>query len=443
MTQPSTAQRHGSAPQQRDHRGADPRRWPDVATVPASPLRARAAELLLRHVARRLGLRVQLPGGALLNRTPPPPDAPVLRLRAPGDFFQRVGAGGLIGFGESYQAGDWDSPDLIALLTVLAASPGTLVPPRLQWLRRWFTPRRPAEQLGTPENARRNIQAHYDLSNELFALFLDPTLTYSSALFATGPDGTPAASWDLLAPAQHRKIDRLLDLAGVGHGTRVLEIGTGWGELALRAAARGAEVVTLTLSEEQQRLAEERIAAAGQADRVEVRLCDYRSATGQFDAVLSVEMVEAVGRDYWPAYFATLDRVLAPGGRIALQAITMPHDRMLASLRTFTWIQKYIFPGGLLPSVEAVRTTLARHTSLSLTERHGYGAHYAETLRLWRERFTARADEVAALGFDSVFQRMWTLYLAYSEAGFRSGYLDVQQLLLTREGDVPDGGHRS
>ncbi|MEY9964352.1 cyclopropane-fatty-acyl-phospholipid synthase [Streptacidiphilus sp. MAP12-16] len=417
-----------------DARTADPQRWPDVATVPSSAVRARFAEALLRRVARRLRLRVELPGGRLLTPAPPP-GAPVLRLEAPEDFFRRVGTGGLIGFGESYQAGDWDSPDLVALLTALARSPQTLVPPRLQWLRRWYAARRPAEQLGTPENTRRNIAAHYDLSNDLFALFLDPTMTYSAALFPTDAHGAPLASPGLLEAAQHRKIDRLLDLAGVRAGSRVLEIGTGWGELALRAAARGATVVTLTLSEEQRRLAQNRIAAAGHEDQVDVRLCDYRAATGQYDAVVSVEMVEAVGRDYWPAYFGTLDRVLAPGGRIALQAITMPHERMLATEHTFTWIQKYIFPGGLLPSVEAVEGTLAAHTTLSLTHRQGYGAHYAETLRLWRERFTARATAVDELGFDSVFRRMWTLYLAYSEAGFRSGYLDVQHLVLAREGD--------
>ena len=440
MTQPSTRPSLRAAqlpPQGRP----DPHLWPDVAAVPTSAVRARVARALLRSVARRLDLRVELPGGALLTADEPADDAPVLRLADPDAFFRRVGTGGLIGFGESYQAGEWDSPDLIALLTTLAASPQTLVPPRLQWLRRWFTARQPIEQLGTPENARRNIQAHYDLSNDLFALFLDPTMTYSAAVFPIDRHGAPIASWGLLEEAQHRKIDQLLDLAGVRRGTRVLEIGTGWGELALRAAARGATVVTLTLSEEQKQLAERRIAKAGHADRVEVRLCDYRSATGSYDAVVSVEMVEAVGRRYWPAYFSTLDRVLAPGGRVALQAITMPHDRMLASEHTFTWIQKYIFPGGLLPSVEAVEDTLAAHTRLRLTRRRSFGAHYAETLRLWRERFAVRAAAVDDLGFDGVFRRMWTLYLGYSEAGFRSGYLDVQQLLLTRaDGTDPEAG---
>jgi cyclopropane-fatty-acyl-phospholipid synthase len=443
MTQPSTrpttrtpsrTAQLSPLPTEPRHR-PDPKRWPDVATVPTSAVRARVARALLRSVARRVGLRVELPGGALLTRTVPPDGAPVMQLEDPDAFFHRVGTGGLIGFGESYQAGEWDSPDLIALLTAMCTSLQELVPPRLQWLRRWVTARQPLEQLGTPENARRNIQSHYDLSNDLFALFLDPTMTYSSAVFPSDSHGSPLATRELLERAQHRKIDRLLDLAGVRRGTRVLEIGTGWGELALRAAGRGADVVTLTLSEEQKQLAERRIADAGYADRVEVRLCDYRSVTGSYDAVLSVEMVEAVGRSYWPAYFSTLDRVLAPGGRIALQAITMPHDRMLASEHTFTWIQKYIFPGGLLPSVEAIQETLAAHTGLKLTDRQGYGYHYAETLRLWRERFTDRAAEVDALGFDGIFRRMWTLYLGYSEAGFRSGYLDVQQLLLTRTGE--------
>ncbi|MER5640182.1 cyclopropane-fatty-acyl-phospholipid synthase family protein [Kitasatospora sp. NPDC002227] len=409
----------------------DPLRWPDVARVPRVPLRAAVARRLLHRIARRRGIDVRLPDGRSL--VPVPPGSPVLRLYRPETFCHRVGAGGLIGFGESYQAGDWDAPDLVGLLTVLAAAPEHLVPGWAQPLRRVYVQRPPAAERGSREQAKGNIARHYDLSNELFALFLDPTLTYSSAVFPTGADGCPLADRTGLAAAQRRKIDRLLDLARVGPGTRLLEIGTGWGELALRAAARGAEVVSLTLSEQQLALARRRIAAAGQSGRAEVRLCDYRAVTGQYDAVVSVEMIEAVGKEYWPSYFATLDRVLAPGGRVALQAITMPHERMVASGETYTWILKYVFPGGLIPSVRAIAETAERATTLRLTAAASFGPHYAETLRLWRERFTARGEEVAALGFDEVFRRMWRLYLAYSEAGFRTGYLDVRQLLLTRE----------
>ncbi|MEU9043704.1 MULTISPECIES: cyclopropane-fatty-acyl-phospholipid synthase family protein [unclassified Kitasatospora] len=408
----------------------DARQWPDVARLPHVPARAAVAQRLLRRIARRRGLRVELPYGRLL--APAPAEAPVLRLHRPGAFFHRIGENGLIGFGESYQAGDWDSPDLVALLTELATAPETLVPTGAQWLRRLYVKRPPAAELSTPGNARTNVHRHYDLSNALFALFLDPTMSYSSAIFPTGPGGAPAASWDMLAAAQHRKIDRLLDLAEVGPGSRVLEIGTGWGELAIRAATRGARVVSLTLSEEQRALARHRIADAGLAERVEVRLCDYRAAEGEYDAVVSVEMIEAVGRPFWPVYFATIDRVLAPGGRAAVQAITMPHERMLASSGTYTWILKYIFPGGQIPSVDAIHQATSRHTTLRVKACDPFGPHYAQTLRLWRQRFTERADLVDALGFDQVFQRMWELYLAYSEAGFRTGYLEVQQILLTR-----------
>ena len=212
----------------------------------------------------------------------------------------------------------------------------------------------------------------------------------------------------------------------MAEGTRLLEIGTGWGGLAIRAAARGASVTTVTISVEQALLARERIARAGYADRVDVRLQDYRQVTGEYDAVVSVEMVEAVGWNHWPAYFAALDRLLAPGGKVALQAITMPHDRMLATRDTYTWIVKYIFPGGHLPSVQAVHEQVAA-TSLRITDELRMGSHYAETLRQWRRTFLDRAPEVAELGFDEVFRRMWSLYLAYSEAGFASGYLDVVQ----------------
>ncbi|MFC9506230.1 class I SAM-dependent methyltransferase [Streptomyces sp. NPDC057002] len=402
----------------------DASRWPDVARPPkASRARTAITAAVVRHALRDLPLHVRFPDGTSLGK-----GGPVLDLHDPGAFHARVGSHGLVGFGESYMAGEWDAPDLVAALTVLAERMGELIPAPLQRLRGLWAPRRPDVQRNTPGGSRTNISSHYDLSNDLFALFLDDTLSYSSALFRGFPAG-----WDLLAAAQHRKIDRLLDLAGVREGTRVLEIGTGWGELAVRAAARGAHVTSLTLSREQAALARERVAAAGLAGRVSVELCDYREARGTYDAVLSVEMVEAVGAEFWPVYFRVLDERLAPGGRAALQAITMPHERMLAARDTFTWISKYVFPGGLIPSVEAVAATVRDHTRLSVTRRDAYGAHYAETLRLWRERFAGRADEVAALGFDETFRRLWTFYLAYSEAGFRSGYLDVQQYLLTKE----------
>ncbi|MYT75333.1 MULTISPECIES: cyclopropane-fatty-acyl-phospholipid synthase family protein [unclassified Streptomyces] len=418
---PSTTAFRGTA---RPASGVDPVRWPDVAATPrVSRARTAVAAAVVRHALERLPLRVRFADGTELGR-----GGPLLEVRQPRAFHARIGRDGLIGFGESYMAREWDAPDLVAVLTVLAAHAADLVPAPLQRLRGLWALRRPAAQRNSPDGSRENISHHYDLSNDLFALFLDETLSYSSAAFRALP-----AEWNLLADAQRRKIDRLLDLAEVGDGTRVLEIGTGWGELALRAAARGAHVTSLTLSHEQRDLARERIAAAGFADRVTVELCDYREARGTYDAVVSVEMIEAVGAEFWPVYFRTLDARLAPGGRVALQAITMPHERMLASGSTYTWIQKYIFPGGLLPSVEAVAEVVRDHTALSVTRRDGYGAHYAETLRLWRERFAARADEVDALGFDETFRRMWTFYLAYSEAGFRSGYLDVQQYLFTKE----------
>ncbi|WP_235981172.1 SAM-dependent methyltransferase [Streptomyces albidus (ex Kaewkla and Franco 2022)] len=404
----------------------DPQRWPDVARPPRpARIRTAVAERLVRRALGRLPLRVRTSDGEVLGR-----GGPLLELHDTDAFFARIGRSGLIGFGESYMAGEWDAPDLVGVLTVLAGHVGDLVPRRLQRMRALWVRRRPARQRNTEGHSRENIHHHYDLSNDLFALFLDDTMSYSSALFR----GFPAA-WPDLAAAQHRKIDRLLDLAEVGPGTRLLEIGTGWGELALRAADRGAHVVTATLSEEQLNLARERVRAAGHQDRVTLLLRDYRQLTGSYDALVSVEMIEAVGAEFWPAYFKTLDRLLAPGGRAALQAITMPHERMLATRHTYTWIQKYIFPGGFLPSVEAVAQTAGDATALRLARHDSFGPHYAETLRLWRERFTERAPEAEVLGFDATFARMWDFYLAYSEAGFRSGYLDVRQLLLTRPDD--------
>jgi cyclopropane-fatty-acyl-phospholipid synthase len=408
----------------------DVERWPDLATVPPAGLSSRVARSLFERVVRKLEVRVLLPDGRVLGAGGL--TGPVMRLDRPEAFFRRVGAGGLIGFGEAYMAGDWTADDLPAVLTVFARRMASLVPPPLQRLRDLYVQHQPTSEHGTVANTRSNISRHYDLSNELFALFLDETMTYSSALFATGSDGELVASAQTLAAAQLRKVDRLLDGAQVGAGVRVLEIGTGWGELAIRAAQRGAIVRSITLSEEQRTLAQARVATAGLSDRVTIDLCDYRAAEGSYDAVLSVEMIEAVGYAFWDSYFEVLEKLLAPGGRVALQAITMPHDRMLASRDTYTWIHKYIFPGGLLPSVTSIEATVASATSLRVAERFSFGPHYAETLRVWRERFDGAAESVDALGFDDTFRRMWRMYLAYSEAGFRSGYLDVNQFVLTQ-----------
>jgi cyclopropane-fatty-acyl-phospholipid synthase len=414
----------------------DPTRWPDVARVPGGvtgPVRAVVAAALLRRAARRIGLRLET--GATTG------PGPVMRLHEADAFHRRLGHGGLIGFGEAYQAGDWDAgerdeTELPGLLATFARQLDSLVPAWLQRLRRLVLIRPPRTERNTVSGARQNIHRHYDLSNELFASFLDESMTYSSALFDTdATTGRPVATDATLADAQRRKVDTLLDRIGVGPGTRLLEIGTGWGELAIRAARRGATVHTLTISTEQRDLARRRIAEAGLADRVTVDLRDYRELEAEpFPAIVSVEMIEAVGEAYWPAYFATLDRLLAPGGRIGLQAITMSHQRLLATRTTYTWIQKYIFPGGLIPSVRSIEETCRRHTRLRVEEARAFGAHYAETLRLWRERFHRRWSDVAALGFDDTFRRTWHLYLSYCEAGFATGYLDVHQLVLGRDG---------
>lgn len=396
--------------------------WPGLASVPRSPLRAAVAERLFRRAVRTIPVRVELPGGRVLGCGGP--DAPVMRLHRPAHFFHRLGADAKIGFGEAYMVGDWTSPDVADVLTPFAARMATLVPRPMQTLRRIAERTQPAAEENDLAGARENIHRHYDLSNDLFSTFLDETMTYSSAWFADPEQD--------LVDAQLRKIDGVLDLAGVGPDTHVLEIGTGWGALAIRAALRGARVTTLTLSAEQKTLAERRIQAAGVADRVQVVLRDYREAHGSYDAVVSVEMIEAVGKGYWPTYFATLDRLVRPGGRIGLQAITMPHDRMLATANAYTWIHKYVFPGGLIPSVEAIEDAVAQHTGLRVLHDRAFGPDYAQTLRLWRRRFLDRWQEVAALGFDETFRRMWEFYLAYSEAGFRAGYLDVHQFCLAK-----------
>lgn len=403
--------------------------WPGLSASPRAPLSATVARRIFERAIRLVPVQVRYPDGD--TRGEPGPEVPVLELVRPDTFFARLGRDSKIGFGEAYLAGDWKAgagTDLADLLTPFAARLTTLVPPALQRLRGLVDRRLPAEQDNSLRGSRSNIAAHYDLSNELFASFLDPSMTYSCAWFDDAVDEGASA----LEQAQLRKLDAVLDLAHVGHGTRMLEIGTGWGSLAVRAAQRGADVTTITLSEEQRRYALARVHEAGLGDRVDLRLQDYREVEGRFDAVVSVEMIEAVGEAYWPTYWTAIDRLLAPGGTASIQAITMAHDRLLATRHSFGWIQKYIFPGGLIPSVDAIEHTLRSHTTLQVGRRQELRPHYARTLSLWRARFLEQWPATRTQGFDETFRRMWEFYLAYCEAGFRSEYLGLSQLQLTR-----------
>jgi cyclopropane-fatty-acyl-phospholipid synthase len=394
--------------------------WTLLGPATRRPIHTAIARALFHRAVRTLDVRVVLPDGIVVGGGGP--EAPLMRVRS-DDFFARVGALGLVGFGEAFMADDWDADDPAAVLVPFAKRITVLVPLWMQRLRRYYVQHQPARERNTITGARRNIARHYDLSNELFALFLDESMTYSSAWFEPG---------DTLEQAQLRKIDRLLDETNVGLGTKVLEIGTGWGALAIRAAQRGATVTSITLSQEQAALARRRIDAAGLSGRVDVQVRDYREVDGAFDAIVSVEMIEAVGEEYWPAYFSAIDHNLAPGGRAGIQAILLEHDRMLATRDQYTWVHKYIFPGGALPSLDAIDDVLARHTTLRVAQSSAFGAHYATTLREWRARFDANWQAVDTLGFDRRFRRMWDFYLAYCEAGFATGYLDVAQLVLTR-----------
>jgi cyclopropane-fatty-acyl-phospholipid synthase len=350
-------------------------------------------------------------------------------------FFGRLLHGASVGVGESYLAGEWSSSDLVSLFRIVIANRRAL---------RRITPAAllnvagdkvvhalRANRLG---QSKRNIAAHYDLSNDLYATFLDATMTYSAAVFES-----PA---DTLEDAQLAKYRRLAEKVRLDGSCHVLEIGCGWGGFAVFAAGTyGCRVTGITLSEEQAALARRRITEAGLDDLVEIRVVDYREVTGRFDRVVSIEMLEAVGHRYLGTYFATIDRLLAPDGLAAIQVITIPEQRYDTYRRRPDFIQRYIFPGGHLPSLEAMAGTMGRTSELYVDDVENIGMHYAETLRRWRERFLARVDEVHALGFDDRFVRMWEFYLAYCEAAFLARYINDLQLVLTRPMNGTLGTH--
>jgi cyclopropane-fatty-acyl-phospholipid synthase len=340
---------------------------------------------------------------------------------------RRLVLGGAIGFAEAYIDGDWDSPDLSAVLEIgirneaaLHDAVGGLAPiRRLHRLAHLLN-------ANTRRGSRRNIASHYDLGNAFYRLWLDPGMTYSSAMFE-GDD-------DDFGRAQDRKYRALAAALDLRSGQRVLEIGCGWGAFAeLAARDYGCRVTAVTLSREQADYAGARIRAAGLADRVEIRQQDYRDVEGVFDRIASIEMLEAVGEAYWSRFFATLHDRLRPGGAAALQVITIADDRFEAYRRNADFIQRHVFPGGMLPS-PAVLSRQVEVAGLRLTGRRMFGACYARTLRIWHRRFAAAWPDIARLGFDERFRRLWTYYLVYCEVGFRVGSIDVGQFRIEKPG---------
>jgi len=335
----------------------------------------------------------------------------------------RLATSGSVGWYKAWAAGEWSSENPVTLFELFMLNGRSLGEiGRSKGLMRRIN--RLAHRLrdNRPGQARQNIAAHYDLGNDFYAEWLDPGMTYSSARFGPG---------DTLEQAQCRKIGLLLDRLHLGPGSRLLEIGCGWGTLAIEAARRGAEVVGLTLSVEQKKWAERKIAEAGFASQVEVRLEDYRATSGQFDAVASVEMVEAVGQRWWPAYLDSIARNLVSGGRAALQFISIRHDLFDGYSRNADFIQAYIFPGGMLLD-EPRFIDLAAARGLGWSDREGFGEDYARTLALWRERYDAAVREGRLKGFSDRFHDLWRYYLMYCEGGFRGGGIDVAQVTMVK-----------
>ena len=342
--------------------------------------------------------------------------------------FLRLLLRGELGGGEAFVAGEWSSEDLVgALRVVLRGTAARGIESPLTWLGALPALRRHRRAANTREGSARNIGAHYDLGNAFYALFLDPdTLAYSCAHYTR-----PSMS---LADAQRAKLDRLCDQLALGPRDHLLEIGCGWGGMALHAArTRGCRVTAITISREQHALARERVAAAGLSDRVEIAYRDYRDLDGAYDKIVSIEMLEAVGADYLPGFFDVCARVLRPGGALALQSITMPDDRFATYRDRVDWMQTYIFPGSCIPSVAAIRAAAAP-AGFRIADALDIGPSYAPTLRAWHASFTAALPAVRALGFDEPFLRAWTMYLAFSEAAFEERTLGDHQLLLTTSG---------
>ena len=387
-----------------------------------------AARIVIRML-ERIGtgrLHVTLPSGANLAFGPGGAQAEI----AFNDWraFGRLLRGGDIGFAEGWLDEQWHTPDLPALLELLAANRETLSGPLYgSFAGRIFHRVAHALRANTRSGSRRNIAAHYDLGNDFYSLWLDPGMAYSSALFAQGI----GAGAQTLESAQRAKYERILERIAPAPGARILEIGCGWGGFAELAAAEQCRVTGLTLSLEQLAHARARIAAAGYTEKASIELRDYRDEHGTYDAVVSIEMFEAVGERWWPAYFAKLGEVLRPGGKAVIQAIVIDDALFERYRRGSDFIQKYIFPGGMLAGPARIRD-LAQRAGFVIEDEFSFGPDYRRTLVAWREKFLENADAVRALGFDERFMRLWEFYFAYCMAGFASRSTDVMQFTLAK-----------
>jgi len=407
---------------------------PDLVTSRALPRPRLGAALARRALASRLaklcdGSLTVIEGGVRTRFGGPGELHATVTVRDPA-FWERAALRGHIGAAESYLDGDWsvgapgELTSLVRLLlrnrAVLDGLDGGLARLAAPVFRAWHALRR-----NSRSGSRRNIAAHYDLGNDFYALFLDPTLSYSSALFERGDED--------LESAQRAKIDRLCRKLALGPDDHLLEIGTGWGALAIHAAETyGCRVTTTTLSQEQARLARERVREAGLEDLVEVLEEDYRDLRGRFTKLVSVEMIEAVGHEHLETFFRTCSDRLAPDGLCAIQGITIDERQYERAKRSVDFIQRYVFPGGALPAVSAITSAVARASDLSLVHLEDLTASYARTLRLWSDAFDARRDAVSALGFDARFLRLWEFYLGYCEGGFAERAIGCAQMLFAK-----------
>ena len=400
----------------------------DLPAPRGGPVGSLAQRVILRGLEEMTegAIVVELPDGSTRRFGERDPDEVQRISIRREEFFSRLALRGRVGFGEAFVAGDWSTGDLPGLLGLLGRNiehARERNPLRALLRANRYRPRIPLPR--SRKRSERDIHYHYDLGNDLYELFLDESMTYSCAIFEH-----PGQA---LADAQEAKYRRICDRLEIGPDDHVLEIGCGWGGFAIHAAReRGARVTGITISRAQHDEAVRRVTAAGVAGLVEIQYRDYRDVAGAYSKVVSIEMLEAIGERQYATYFATIDRLLAPGGAACIQTIAVPDDRFDLYKRTRDWIQVYVFPGGLLPSLGVMNEAMRRSSALVTQNVEDIGPHYADTLKAWRETFLGRLEEVRSIGYDDRFVRIWEYYLAFCEAGFRERIIKDLQVVVAR-----------